>query len=50
MQNYLLKIVFDVSGEERNGMTVDDLLKKFAIGAGKEFDNDRVLLSTQQNT
>ena len=40
------RIVFDVSGEERNKMTVEDLLNKFSIGAGKEFDNDRILLSS----
>ncbi|KIR02766.1 Methionine ABC transporter ATP-binding protein [Lachnospiraceae bacterium TWA4] len=40
------KIVFDVSGKEREGMTVDTLLEKFAIGAGEELDNDRILLST----
>ncbi len=40
------RIVFDVSGEERSQMTVDDLLKKFSVGAGREFDNDRILLST----
>lgn len=38
-------IVLDIAGEERNGMTVDDLLKQFAINAGKELDNDRILLS-----
>ena len=40
------RIVFDVSGIERQKMTVDDLLKKFSVGAGKAFDNDRILLST----
>ena len=40
------RIVFDVSGEERNKMTVDDLLEKFSVGAGKALDNDRILLST----
>jgi putative ABC transport system ATP-binding protein len=39
-------IVFDTSGEERAGMTVETLLEKFSVGAGKTFDNDRVLLST----
>lgn len=41
-------IVFDVSGEERSHMTIQDLLDKFAIGAGKEFNNDRILLSTKE--
>lgn len=39
------KIVLDISGEERNGLTVDGLLKKFSAGAGKELDNDRILFS-----
>lgn len=42
------KIVFSTRGEERSRMTVDDLLEKFAQGAGSAFDNDRVLLSTTQ--
>ncbi len=41
-------IVFDVSGAERSHMTIQDLLDKFAIGAGKEFNNDRILLSTKE--
>jgi putative tryptophan/tyrosine transport system ATP-binding protein len=39
------KIVLDVSGEERAGMTVDDLLARFKAGAGHALDNDRILLS-----
>ena len=42
------QIVLDVSGEERSGMTVKDLLDRFAAGAGKSFDNDRILLSTEE--
>ena len=38
-------IILDVSGAERSGMTVDDLLAKFKSGAGKALDNDRILLS-----
>lgn len=41
------RIVFDVKGEERAHMTVEDLLQKFRQGAGKSLDNDRILLSTQ---
>jgi putative ABC transport system ATP-binding protein len=41
-------IVFDVSGDARKGMTVNDLLYRFQIGAGKAFDNDRILLSTKE--
>jgi len=39
------RIVLDVGGEERKGMTVNDLLEKFRAGAGKALDNDRILLS-----
>lgn len=39
------KIVLDVKGEERKGLTVDDLLEKFKAGTGKALDNDRMLLS-----
>ena len=38
-------IVFDTSGEERNRLTVEDLLVKFKAGAGEELDNDRIMLS-----
>ena len=38
-------IVLDVSGGERAGMTVDDLLRRFRAGTGKDLDNDRILLS-----
>lgn len=39
------RIVLDVKGEKRAGMTVKDLLENFHAGAGKELDNDRILLS-----
>ena len=38
-------IVLDVSGSERAGMGVDDLIARFKAGAGHELDNDRILLS-----
>lgn len=38
------KVVMDVSGEERKSLTVPDLLLKFKDEAGKELDNDRMLL------
>lgn len=38
-------IVLDVSGEERAHMTVNDLLERFKQGAGKDLDNDRMLLN-----
>lgn len=39
------RIVLDISGAERAGLTVDGLLEKFRAGAGKELDNDRILFS-----
>ncbi len=38
-------IVLDIAGEERKGLTVDDLLHRFKAGAGQALDNDRILLS-----
>ena len=38
-------IVLDVSGEERASMKMEDLLERFRAGAGRELDNDRILLS-----
>ena len=38
-------IVLDVSGPERAAMTVDDLLRKFREGTGRDLDNDRMLLT-----
>ena len=39
------RIGLDLKGEERRGLTVEDLLQRFRTGAGKELDNDRILLS-----
>lgn len=39
------RIVLDINGEERSGITVDGLLEKFSAGAGKALDNDRILFS-----
>ena len=39
------KIIYDVTGEERKSLTVDDLLKKFKEVSGAALDNDRMLLS-----
>ncbi|MDE6662165.1 MAG: ATP-binding cassette domain-containing protein [Lachnospiraceae bacterium] len=38
-------IVFDVKGEERDKLTIDDLLEQFRVCAGRKLDNDRILLS-----
>ncbi len=39
------RIILDVGGKERDGLTVDDLLKLFKENVGKALDNDRMLLS-----
>ena len=39
------RIVLDLKGQERAGLTVEDLLERFRAGAGKRLDNDRILLS-----
>ena len=38
-------IVLDISGAERAGMTVEDLIRRFKAGTGHALDNDRMLLS-----
>ncbi len=39
------RIVLDIKGKEREGLTVDGLLDLFSKGAGKKLDNDRILFS-----
>ena len=43
------KIILDIHGSERQDMTVEKLLEKFAQGAGSALDNDRILLSTAED-
>lgn len=38
-------IIYDVSGEEKKKLTVEDLLAKFGSASGEEFANDRMLLT-----
>ena len=38
------RIILDIGGKERDGLTVDDLLVRFKAGVGKALDNDRMLL------
>ncbi len=38
-------IIYDVSGEEKKNLTVDDLLRKFEEASGEEFANDRMMLA-----
>lgn len=39
------RIIYDVKGEEKMKLTVEDLLKKFESASGEEFANDRMMLS-----
>ena len=39
------RIILDVGGKEREGLTVNDLLARFKAGVGRTLDNDRMLLS-----
>ncbi len=39
------QIIYDVAGEEKKKLTVDDLLRKFAEASGGEFANDRMMLA-----
>ena len=39
------RIIYDVRGEEKKCLEVNDLLKKFEQASGGEFANDRMLLS-----
>ena len=38
------KIIFDISGEEKKRLTVEDLLEKFNNASGEEVVNDRMIL------
>ncbi len=38
-------IIFDARDEEKKALTTEDLLRKFRENAGKNLDNDRILLS-----
>ncbi len=39
------EIIYDVEGEEKKKLTVEDLLHKFAQASGEEFANDRMMLA-----
>ena len=39
------RIIYDVRGEEKKGLTVADLLEKFEQASGGTLDNDRMLLA-----
>ncbi|MCI9540281.1 MAG: ABC transporter ATP-binding protein [Lachnospiraceae bacterium] len=38
-------VIYDVSGEEKKNLKVDDLLQKFVTASGEEFANDRMMLA-----
>ena len=38
------RIIYDVSGEARSGLTIHDLTERFRAARGQELDNDRMLL------
>lgn len=39
------KVIYDVSGDEKKNLKVNDLLEKFQSASGGEFANDRMILS-----
>ena len=41
------RVIYDVSGEERAGLTVRDLTDKFRQASGRALDNDRMLLGVE---
>ena len=38
------RIIFDVAGVRRRGLTIADLMEQFRLAAGRALDNDRMLL------
>ena len=40
------EIILDVSGKERDHMTMDDMIQMYSMKKQKEFDNDRMLLNS----
>ena len=43
------RVILDLKGEERDRLTVDRLLALYSRESRKQFDNDRVLLSTAKD-
>lgn len=39
------KVIYDVAGEEKRSLQVEDLLKKFEEASGEVFSNDRMMLA-----
>lgn len=42
------RIIYDVKGEEKKNLKVEDLLKKFEEASGTALDNDRMLFESQK--
>ena len=42
------RLILDVSGEERAGMQLADLMRLYSQNSGKELDNDRMLLTRER--
>ena len=42
------RVIYDVTGEERASLTIDDLTDKFRQLSGRALDNDRMLLGIRQ--
>lgn len=36
-------VLFDINAKEREGMTVEDIMKKYSVTRHKELDNDRII-------
>ena len=43
------KVILDISGSERDGMTLNDLLEMYSQKSDKQFDNDRMLLTKDRS-
>ncbi|MCD8020782.1 MAG: ATP-binding cassette domain-containing protein [Clostridiales bacterium] len=41
------EIILDISGEEREHMTMDQMINMYSMKRQKDFDNDRILLSSR---
>ena len=39
------RIIYDVAGEEKKNLQVEDLLERFEKVSGEEFANDRMMLA-----
>ena len=39
------RVILDISGEEKQKLTVPDLLARFTKASGEEIENDRLLLA-----